>query len=637
MIKKLLQILFVFLTYLLLLILQKPLFTLAVGGYSSADTWAVMYHGAPMDISLAAYFTIIPLLLTIAKIWVGSKNKKSTTLNIITFSYFAFTGLCMAAACVVNAGLYPVWRFPLDATPIFYVTSSPVAAMASESYWVWAIGLLIIIVLACLYTWACIFMYFKLPKLIVGNKDAAISRPRKWAQSAVLLLIGCALVIPIRGGMTVSTMNVSRVYFSDESRLNHAAVNPLFNLMYSILHQHNFKHEFRFFDDDKAQGIFQGIIADKTYADSLPSTPQHIQLIVLESFSSHLMPSLGGDSIAMRLDSIAAEGYLFTNFYSSSFRTDRALPAILNGYPAQPTTSLIKFVNMFDKLPAIPRCLEQHGFSTCYYYGGDINYCNISGLLIAGGFDDIISDADFPVKQKLSKWGAHDDVLLQRVWQDMKDLTPEDKTFSVIQTSSSHEPFEVPYQGRSGNLRINAFEFTDSCLGAYVDSLKNLPEYDNTLLIILPDHFGVYPDTLTDHRERHRIPLVLAGGFANRLDIRPELLDRIGSQTDLAATILAIAGISHDKFIFSNNLLDPARQPIAFFSEPSWIGAISPAGMAEITVETSSPQTAAPDSLYDSLKAYYQVLYDDLNLRYTTGSGIDYPRKAKPMVSLNKP
>ena len=67
-------------------------------------------------------------------------------------------------------------------------------------------------------------------------------------------------------------------------------------------------------------------------------------MIIAESFSAHLMPSLGGEPIAVRLDSIAQSGMLFTNFYASSFRTDRGIPAILSGFPAQPNTSLMKYV-----------------------------------------------------------------------------------------------------------------------------------------------------------------------------------------------------------------------------------------------------------------------------------------------------
>ena len=48
----------------------------------------------------------------------------------------------------------------------------------------------------------------------------------------------------------------------------------------------------------------------------------------MKVFSAHLMESLGGENIAVNLDSLAKEGVLFSNFYANSFRTDRALPAI---------------------------------------------------------------------------------------------------------------------------------------------------------------------------------------------------------------------------------------------------------------------------------------------------------------------
>lgn len=66
-------------------------------------------------------------------------------------------------------------------------------------------------------------------------------------------------------------------------------------------------------------------------------------MIILESFSVHLMPSFGGENIAPNLDRFGKEGILFTNFYSNSFRTDRALTSIISGYPAQPSTSIMKF------------------------------------------------------------------------------------------------------------------------------------------------------------------------------------------------------------------------------------------------------------------------------------------------------
>ena len=42
------------------------------------------------------------------------------------------------------------------------------------------------------------------------------------------LLIGGLTFLAIRGGVTVATANVSKVYFSSNMFLNHAATNPVF-------------------------------------------------------------------------------------------------------------------------------------------------------------------------------------------------------------------------------------------------------------------------------------------------------------------------------------------------------------------------------------------------------------------------
>ena len=87
-------------------------------------------------------------------------------------------------------------------------------------------------------------------------------------------------------------------------------------------------------------------------------------MIIMESFSSHLMTELGGEpDIAPNLDSISREGVLFTNFYANSFRTDRGLVAVLSGYPAQPTTSIMKYPRKTQSLPAIASALAENGYT----------------------------------------------------------------------------------------------------------------------------------------------------------------------------------------------------------------------------------------------------------------------------------
>lgn len=83
---------------------------------------------------------------------------------------------------------------------------------------------------------------------------------RRLKVSGILLLMTGLLFIPIRGGFTVSTMNVGKVYFSAEQRLNHAAINPAFSLMESLAKQKDFSKQYRFMEAAEADRLFKDML-----------------------------------------------------------------------------------------------------------------------------------------------------------------------------------------------------------------------------------------------------------------------------------------------------------------------------------------------------------------------------------------
>ena len=156
------------------------------------------------------------------------------------------------------------------------------------------------------------------------------------------------------------------------------------------------------------------------------------------------METFGGQpNVAVNMDKFAKEGVLFSNFYGSSFRTDRGLASIISGYPGQPSTSIMKYPEKTDKLPSIPRSLKNAGYSLEYYYGGDADFTNMRSYLVSSGIEKIISDKDFPLSERTGKWGAQDHVLFQRLMKDLKEEKQEEPFLKLVQTSSSHEPFEA--------------------------------------------------------------------------------------------------------------------------------------------------------------------------------------------------
>lgn len=606
-------------------ILQKPLFILYYNslyeGTSWADMFRVVWSGLKLDLSLAGYFTAIPGLLFIASAWTLSK-----TLRRIWNGYYLVIAILLAIIFIVDLGLYEYWGFRLDATPLFYFFSSPKDALASISIWQVLGGIVAMVVYASILYF--VFLWLQ------GSNWKGLKLPyRRLSVSGVMLLLTGLLFIPIRGGFTVSTMNTGKVYFSTNLRLNHAAINPAFSLMESLSKQKDFGKQYRFMEATQADELMKKLV-DPMVLDSTAVVPDTLRttlfnterpnviFVILESFSSKLMTSLGGEpDIAVQMDSLAKEGVLFTNFYANSFRTDRGLVAILSGFPAQPTTSIMKYPRKTQNLPAIAGSLRDAGYSTKYYYGGDADFTNMRSYLRASGFNDIISDQDFPISERLSKWGAHDHLVFNRLLEEIKaeaaDTLTADSTrpfFRVLQTSSSHEPFEVPYR-RLANDRLNAFAYTDSCVGDFVKRFRKLPQWKNTVMVLVPDHLGVYPEYVDNlSLVRYQVPLLMVGGAISR----PERIDVYGSQHDIAATLLAQLSLPHHKFTFSKDMLNPASPHFAFFTVPDAFGMVTADNQLIFNCEANAVALDEGSAKGKNLlpgQAYLQKLYDDIAKR----------------------
>lgn len=606
---------FCYLLLMLIFMLQKPLFMLFNSGIYGEYGWdayrQVMSHGKPLDASLAGYLSVVPGLMLIVAQWV-----KGRWFSIAQKVYFGLVSVLLSAIFVIDAVLYSFWGAKLDTTPFFYFMTSPGAAFASVSGWYVACGIGVMLLFAAIYYAA---FYFGVIRMGI---DYASRLSVRWIRTAVLMFVTGLLFIPIRGGFTVATMNLSAVYFSPDQRLNHAAVNPAFSLMYSATHQSDFSKQFRYFDDDEAAVRFSRLMA----VDSVPTDTvvplltmkrPDIYLIILESFSTHLMPSMGGENIAIGLDSIARSGLLWTDFYASSYRTDRAIPAILSGYPGQPTTSIMKYVKKAESLPSIPRSLKAEGYDCAYYYGGDANFTNMKAYLVSAGFETIIEDKDFPLVDRMSKWGVVDHKVLDRAADCNADSWKEGQQprFVVVQTSSSHEPFDVPYNNPSlTDPAANAFAYTDSCLTAFVNRLRESPRWNRSLVVVVPDHYGAYPKNLGLMLDRHHVPLVMTGGaLARKGEIRIP-----ASQVDIAATLLGQMGIDHTDFKFSKDIFAAGGKQFAVFTDPSLIGWVTPTdtvvyGLADDRVIRGGGP--AVNDAIDDAKAFLQILYDDLGRR----------------------
>jgi len=595
-------------------IIQKPgfmLYHLDLGdGVTTMEWFQVILNGLKLDMTVAGYLTVIPLLSVLLSFWFPGPWLKR-----ILSGYYLITAILVAVIFVVDMGLYGFWGFRIDSTVIFYLQSSIKDSLASVPIR----EALFLTLIALLYIYA---IYWLFSKLILSWT------PTGWAKNQIpgtiiMMLLGGLMFIAIRGGVTTSTANVGMVYFSQNQFLNHAAINPCFSLLTSLSKQQDFASQFNFYPEEERSEIFATLVPSSEPSqvevkELLKTDRPNILIILLESFSANSIEALGGDrGITPNINELSREGILFTNMYANSFRTDRGLVSVLNAYLAQPTTSIMKYPAKSQTLPSIAKTLGKEGYVADMLYGGDINFTNMQSYFYSSGYSRITSDKDFPITSRLSKWGANDDITFSWLYEDLKKRNQDNNVrwLTTFLTLSSHEPFEVPYQHLEDPYP-NSVAFTDSCLGSFIEKTKTLPVWDNLLIILVSDHGYKYPATTREFDPgRYHIPMLWLGGALKE----PEIIDTYANQTDLAATLFSQMKLPYDDFIFSKDILNPNHPHYAFYTFKNGFGFADSLGISvydnDAGIILLNDPVEGEDKRLQNGKVLLQTLYDDLGQR----------------------
>lgn len=587
---------------LLVMAIEKPLFLLwyhaQAAEASAAELALVVWNGLKLDQTVAGYITALPLLVVLAALWIPGRWSRS-----VLKGYLLVIAAVSATAFAANLALYEYWAFPLDSSVLQYL-ASPKEALASVT----AGQLLLQLLVAAAVFGGMAWCYLRVLRLY----DPARRSTHRAGSTLVLLLAAGVLFLPIRGGVSVATANVSKVYFSGRMFLNHAAVNPLFSFLSTLSDGDDALYEYEFFPEPERAAIFEPLRGDLPAGigtDTLLRTRRpNVVLFLVESFGrSTVDERVGGEPVAPEFQRLKGEGVYFDNLFANSFRTDRGTVAVLSGFPAQTKMSVMKLPVKSQRLPSIARSLRREGYATSFYYGGDLNFTNTASYLYGTGFDRLTWQKDLHFDAPTSKWGYADDVVIDAFTDHvLAEAASQRPFFAAMLTLSSHEPFDVPL-AKFDDPMLNAMAFTDASLGRFVERVRQTPVWNDLLVILIADHAYPYPYGIANSDAlRHRIPMLWLGGAVRR----PAVVETYGSQSDLAATLLAQLGIAHGDFLFSRDLFDPARPKFGYWCFNNGFG-VADAGGTTI-FDCTSARVISPDSTAAQLrdgKAMLQTTY----------------------------
>lgn len=586
---------------------------------AGAGHWAALWRALPLDLSMAGYLMALPMLVWLFGLLLDYPGRRFSEKLIKGYNVLVFSILIFVFGA--NIFLYEEWHTPLNNRALAYFRTP--AAMLDSMSLSFKIGS----VAAYLgFAW----LWWRLYRLIVGEGLYRAGMLR-WQALWAPLLLGLVM-LAIRGGLGVMPINESAVYYSPYLFDNHAATNTAWHLVHSLVETRSTENHYRFLDDKTAWQITRNLYAgsDKRYFDA-PSVPPltaaarpNVVFLIMESMTAQVVGELGGEpGVCPNLSRLIREGLLFDSIYSSGYRTDQGLVAILAGYPSQPDQSIVLLDDKAATLPSVPKMLRDSGYQTLYVYGGELTFANIGVWLTHQHFGRILSEKDFSSEAKTQRWGVDDRAMLQRAILEINQL--RSPFFASLMTLSLHPPYDVPYESRWQGKEIpqqflHSAAFADHAIGAFFEAAERQPWYANTLFVLVADHGNSMPGNLgMDQPQSRRVPLIITGPA---LDARwrGARVTALGNHHDLPKTVLSGLGFSAEacaEFDWSKDLLarsGPKKHDFAYYTNENGLGWLDGRGAGFYRFEDRAWQFYGPqlDSLgQTAAKAYLQTLYDD--------------------------
>lgn len=570
--------------------------------YPLPDIVQTFLHGYKMDVSVTAYIILLPLIAVVPWFFTGG-NWYIKALKI----YTSILIVIITSLVLGDAIVYTFWGYRVDFSVVGYL-SNPKDAMASATTLQliggFAADALIIYLLIKTFN-------MLIDKIYVSPKKKKIPV----IETTLVVVLTGLMIIPIRGGLGIATLNPGSAYFSNHLFLNHSALNVTWYFGHTAMYKKPAENPYQFTSSEEAQNNFRTLMNDDGNTVKVLKTDRpNILLIIMESFGTEMITSPEENhSVAPRFNEYIPTGIYFSNLYAAGSRTDKAIPSILSGYPNLPTIQIIREPRKTQKIPGIFRMLDSVGYKTSFWYGGDLNFAHLSSYIGSAGFREKITMENFDRKDRNSKWGIHDHVVFERLFDSLQ-VTREPFAYAML-SLSSHEPFEVPmepvFKGTNILSRFkNSIHYADKSLGEFLDKAKMTNWWKRTLVIIIADHCRRNSITIPTYSESiFRIPMLWLGGA---LAVSDTVINKPASQFDLCATLSSQINLNKP-FHFSKNILSTGSAPFAFYTYNEGFAFITDSAKAiyDIKLKDCLEKEGNHKVAEKYGKSFLQVLFDD--------------------------
>lgn len=581
MVKKLFfQFLKLFLFWILVFDFQRILFSIhnwnKFEGISFGEWLGAFVHSLRLDLGTAGALSMLPALILSIRL-ISSQKWTRIAFYTVLFIEAAFVALIHSGE--INA--YGEWNHKLTSR-VFMHLGNPDEVFRTADYSM-TFWYFVFLILELVFAWKLMRRMFRL--------DTKLDASRWFVSVPVAIvsfaIVGSASFLLLRGGFQPIPMNINAATYSEHPVANDLSINSLyfFGKSYMLYNRSEIDEYMPKIDPKLAKKITDELLGYPKQHDRyfLKNKKPNVVFIVLEGWSAEAIGCLSETKGATpNFDKIAGEGVLFTKIFGTSGTSEIGNSSIFSGFPGIPEVSITMQPEKHRKLKSLNENLEAWGYSTGYMFSGDLKYGNIGGYFMDHGFDRVKDEDDFPSDLPRGKLNFYDQDLYRFLIDEMNEA--KQPFLRCAFTGSTHSPYDQP-KAKGGKVFtgvesdfMNALVYSDQAMGKFIANCKKQPWFENTLFVFVADHGHPTP-TVTNPSSSiyNHIPLLFWGPVIKD-EYKGKRMDVLGSQADIAATLLYQMGGSSEGYPWSKDLMNPKVPQFALHTITRGYGWITPNG-----------------------------------------------------------
>lgn len=355
--------------------------------------------------------------------------------------------------------------------------------------------------------------------------------------------------------------------------------------------------------------------------------------VSLESFQNFMINyKLNGQEVTPFLNSLANDGetFYFDNFYHQTGQGKTSDAEFLMENSLYPLSQGAVFINKAQNTyQAAPAILKGYGYNSAVFHGNYKTFWNRNVMYKALGYDQFFDAEYYDMSgTNVKNYGMKDIPYFKESMPMLEKL--KQPFYTKFITLSNHFPFEMDPgdtdfpAGNFGDSVVNNYfqsaHYMDDSLKEFFDYLKADGLYNNTVIVLYGDHYGISENhneamkkvlgvdqiTPTLNAQLQEVPL-----FIHVPGVKGGVQHQYGGEVDVRPTLLHLLGIdTKDYMEFGSDLLSPQHRNWALFRNGDFV---SP-NVTQVNEKCYSTQTGLLEKDNSGCKDIYKNVKNELQM-----------------------